>query len=160
MKILGPRGQETFRQWPKWSYWFIRISKRAEVRVRRVGSRVVASIPGGWKRVSVPAGVPRTARSCCRAIGYSWSPRSKLRDTTKRYRDRRPIDCLAVTSANALVYSSPYVDHSQRCCEEKCCLRTTNRVTSHGLGVFPWKGSNDRFLLTNTTFLFTLTLCL
>lgn len=74
---------------------------------RRVGSRVATSIPEGWKRVSVPAGVPRTGRSCCRAIGYSWSPRSKLRDTTKRYRDRRPIDCLAVTSANALVYSPP-----------------------------------------------------
>lgn len=32
-------------------------------------------------------------------------PRSKLRDTTKRYRvDRRTIDCLAVTSTNTLVY--------------------------------------------------------
>lgn len=38
---------------------------------RRMGSRVVTSIPEGWKRVSVPAGVPRTGRSCCRAIGYS-----------------------------------------------------------------------------------------
>lgn len=46
-------------------------SVSGQARVRGAGSRVVASIPEGWKRVSVPAGVPRTARSCCRAIGYS-----------------------------------------------------------------------------------------
>lgn len=121
---------------------------------RRVGSRVATSIPEGWKRVSVPAGVPRTGRSCCRAIGYSWSPRSKLRDTTKRYRDRRPIDCLAVTSANALVYSPPPFSLSCRSPTrpgrkmlspyDKSCNEPCERMYVHACVCvcISWKGSN------------------
>lgn len=47
------------------------------------GSRVATSIPKGWKRASVPAGVPGTG-----SLPGHWlfmKPRSKLRDTTKRY---------------------------------------------------------------------------
>lgn len=47
------------------------------------GSRVATSIPKGWKRASVPVGVPGTG-----SLPGHWlfmKPRSKLRDTTKRY---------------------------------------------------------------------------
>lgn len=76
------------------SYWFIGITEQARERAPDPttrpgpGSRVATSIPKGWKRASVPVGVPGTGSGSLPGHWLFMKPRSKLRDTTKRYRDR------------------------------------------------------------------------
>jgi len=54
------------------------------------GSRVATSIPSeGWKRASVPVGVPGTGSGSHPGHWLFMKLRSKLRDTTKRYRGGR-----------------------------------------------------------------------
>lgn len=70
------------------SYWFIGITERpARPDPARPGprSRVATSIPEGWKRASVPLGVPGTGSGSLPGHWLFMKPRSELRDTTERY---------------------------------------------------------------------------